>query len=199
VTADAPQPSAQDGAKGQPTGNQQLRIAILVVVAAIVGVGLWLALSHNSKHKPGNGGNNTTAIGPKSLTRSQLSAESGKLGVPIYWIGPKKGYRYEFSRTKKGYLFVRYLPKGVGVGRREGHLLIVGTYPWSHPYAALKKVSHGRVVSGPNGSIIIPARPGDAKNVLVAWPHGRYEVEVYEPKPGKASAIAGSGNLTPIG
>lgn len=196
ATAESPKPSAE---KTPVAGNQQLRIAILVVVAAVVGVGLWLAFGKSSHKKAKGNTNTTTAIGPKAFNHNQLSAESGKLGSPIYWIGPKPGYRYEFFRSTKGYLYVRYLPKGVGVGKRQGHLVIVATYPWARPYAALKKVSHGRITKGPHGSIIIPARPGDAKSVLVAWPRGRYEVEVYSPKPGRAAALAASGNLNPVG
>ncbi len=177
-------------------GSQQLRVLLLVVVIAAVGVGAWLAFFHSSKHHKHN---LTTAIGPRSLSVDGLRAEAATIGTPIYWIGPKRGYRYEFTRTTKDRLYIRYLPKGVGAGKKEGQLLIVATYPWYKPYKALHKASKGRGVTGPDGSFIIPARPGDTKSVLVAYPKAAFEIEVYDPTPGRAATIAEQGKLTTVG
>jgi hypothetical protein len=191
------QPAAQQSAGNN---NNTLRIGILVVIAAVVGVGVWLALSHNSKkNNSGNGGNVTSAIGPNAVSQSGLRDQAARLAGPLYWAGPKRGYHYEFQRTTNGHLYVRYLPKGVGIKQKPGRFLIVATYPWSHPYSALKKIAHGRGVDGPGGSFIIPARPGDSTSVLIAWPRGSDEVEVYHPTPGKAAAIAASGLITTVG
>jgi hypothetical protein len=194
---DAPNAPSAQGASRQPMGNQQLRIAILVVVAALVGVGLWLAFG-NSKHKKKGPANLTTAILPISLSKNQLLNKASNAGQPIYWIGPKRHYHYEFRRLTNKYIYIRYLPKGVKVHGEPGKLIIVATYPWQHAYAALKKANNGRGVAGKDGSFIIPSRPGDTKSVLMAWPHGSYEVEVFDPTPGKAAAIAASGQVASV-
>jgi hypothetical protein len=176
-------------------GSQQLRVLLLVVVIAAVGVGAWLAFGHHTTNKPKP---LTTAIGPRSLSLDGLRAEAATIGTPLYWIGPKRGDRYEFTRTTKNRLYIRYLPKGVGAGKKEGQLLVVATYPWYKPYKALHKANK-RGVTGPNGTYIIPARAGDKKSVLVAFPKAAFEIEVYDPVPGKAATIAESGKLTTVG
>jgi hypothetical protein len=217
VTAESPQPAAaepqqsapgtstegsaaQSGAKGQPMGNQQLRIAILVVVAALVGIGLWLAFGHNSKHKKKGGGtqNITTAIGPKTLSKRQLQALPVTLNQPIYWAGPQKGYHYEFWRLKSNRVYVRYLPSNVPAGANGAHYLIVSTYPFPHAYKALKKQANGRGEKGPNNSFIW-ALPGNPKHVYIAWPKVPYEIEVFDPKASKAAAYAANGDVTTVG
>jgi len=203
VTAEGSE-TPQQTAPAQPASggasNNQLRIVLLVIVAALVVVGVWLAISLNSdKTKKKKTVVLTTAIGPKSLSFSGLREQASHLPGSLYWIGPKRNNRYEFTRTTDGHLFVRYLPKGVGAGRKKGQLLIVATYPYDHPYKALQRASKGSATNGKDGNIIVPARPNDQKSVLVAWPHGAYEVEVYHPVPGRARDIAASGALTTVG
>jgi hypothetical protein len=197
---EAPQ-SAPADSSSSGNQNQQLRIAVLVVIAALVALGMWLAFKNDDPAKksgPKGNGNITTAIGPKAYTVSQLRDQSARLASLLYWAGPKKNNRYEFTRTTNGRLYVRYLPKGVGNNQKKGQLLIVATYPWAHPLAALKEASKNGT-TGKGGAYIIRARPGDQKSVLVAWPQGTVEVEVFSPIPGKAQQIAASGALTTVG
>jgi hypothetical protein len=197
VTAEAPQPDAQGGAKGQSSGNQQLRIAILVVVAALVGVGLWLAFG-NSKSKPHHH-NVAIGIAPVSQSQRQLASRALAVGQPFYWMGPKKGYHYEFTRlAKNGNIYIRYLPKGVKAGGRPGQLTIIATYPMINAYGRLKKGAKGRVADGKNGSIVW-VKTGDPKNVYIAWKRVPYEVEVYNPDARKAAKIAEDGSVTTVG
>jgi hypothetical protein len=116
----------------------------------------------------------------------------------MYWIGPKKGFHYEFTRTTKNLIYVRYLPKGVKAGKKPAQLLIVGTYPMDHAYARLKRGAKGRVVAGKNGSIVW-VRTDDPKSVYIAWPHIPYEVEIYYPNASKAAKIAESGQVGTVG
>src|SRR5262249_37858804 len=63
---------------------------------------------------------------PVVLTPRQLKAESEILGRPIYWAGPRQGYRYELW-VYYGRVVVRYLPNARG---DKGETpLIVATYP----------------------------------------------------------------------
>jgi hypothetical protein len=199
AAAEAPQSSAQGGSTGQQAGNQQLRIAILVVVAALVGVGLWLAFGNSSKNRGKHGTLVTIVAGPSPLSKRQLVHKAGTLGQSLYWIGPKRGYRYEYSRYSNGHVYVRYLPKGVKAGKEQGKLLIVATYVVKNAFPDVKQAYGGRGVAGKHGSFIVPSKPGDKKAVLIAWPGGSYQVEVYSPTPGVAATIAASGKVTKVG
>jgi hypothetical protein len=181
----------------QPAGNKSLRIAILVVVAALIGVGAWLAFGRSS-NRNSNAAPLFNAIPPVSQSARELSNRALTLAQPLYWIGAKPGYHYEFSRNIKGYLYVRYLPKGVKAGEKPGKLLIVATYPLQHAYKLLKKGAHGRVVSGKRGSIVW-VRTNGPQSVYIAWPKVPYEVEVYSPNASKAAKIAESGQVTTVG
>jgi hypothetical protein len=181
-------------------GNQQLRIAILVVVAALVGVGLWLALSHNSKpHPGGNGAALKIRVGPVALTETQLLNKASNVGQAIYWAGAAKqhGVHYEYTR-RNNKIWIRYLPKGVKENQRPAQLLIIGTYPLANAYKQLKKLAKGRGVVGNDGSFVW-VRKGDPKSVYIVWPGRPYEVEVYSPNPQRAAKIAESGQVGTVG
>jgi hypothetical protein len=135
--------------------------------------------------------------GPVLASPTQLKLESKLLRQPIYWAGPRKGYHYEFTRLQNDNIYVRYLPKRVKVNGKPGRLLIVATYPYPGAYAALKKAANGKAVAGPHGSIYF-VRPGYPKSVYVAFPKVNFEIEVYDPSPAVAKAIAATGRVAPV-
>ena len=57
---------------------------------------------------------------PTAASVDQLNALAARLGHPIYWAGPKAGYRYELTQTSTGKVFIRYLPDGSEGRRPEG-------------------------------------------------------------------------------
>lgn len=176
--------------------NQQMRIAILVGLAVVIGVALYLILGHNGKHKPGASG--TSVVVQKAVKTAGLKSEARQLGQSIYWAGPLRGLKYEFTLEKNGHVFVRYLPRKTPVGVRKANYLVIATYKYPGALKALKKVANGRGTSGPGGSFIY-IRPTDPRSVLVAWPNVPYEVEVYDPRPAKAQTVAENGQLTAVG
>jgi hypothetical protein len=171
-------------------------IVALVVVAAVVGVVLWLVLGHNTKKH--HQGPITTAIGPLALTENKLLVRALAIGQPMYWAGPKQNVRYEFRRLTNDKIYVRYLPKGVGVGKDCGKCLTIATYPFSNAYNALKKVTNNRGVSGPHGSYIWQNRK-DPRSVLIAWPKVPYQVEVYAYRATTSAQLAESGQIHTVG
>jgi hypothetical protein len=144
------------------------------------------------------GASGATAVLPVALTESQLLNEPAIVHQAMYWIGPKQDYRYEFRRLPNNRIYIRYLPEGVGVDQKSGQLLIVATYPWPHAYASLMKYARGTQVAGTNGSIIVPSGRGDTNGVLMAFPGGNDEIEVYSPNAGLAAKIAKSGQVKPV-
>ena len=165
------------------------RLAALLLVAVLSGCGPH---AHGS---PGPSGP-YTAIGPLFMSADQLRSESKSLGTPIYWAGPEKGVHYEFSRTTLGYLFVRYVPKGKPVGAQPGGFLTVGTYPHSEAFQAVKQEAGGHSLHGPHGSVVYPRPKGTS--VLLAFPRGEYEIEVFDPIGAVAKAIATSGQVRTV-
>ena len=175
--------------------KNQIGIAVLVLVLVIaVGVGLYFLLKSDKKKATGP---KTPSIGPFLWTPQKLKAESKFLGASIYWAGPLPGYSYEFTRSTKGYYYVRYLPQGTPAGTTGANWTVVSTYPWNDAYNALKKASKGSALPGANGSIYY-VNPSFRSSVLVAWKNVNYQVEVYNPKPAVAATIASTGQLAPV-
>ena len=192
-------PVTAEGAQNvnrQSVGNQQVRIAVLVIVAlAVVGVVLWLVLGHSGKHN--NRKHFVPYIAPIGYTAKNLAAESKFINTKFYWAGKQDGYLYEFRRTTNGSLYVRYLPPGVPVKAPGAHFLIVATYPFIGAYKALKREAKSNAIVGPNQSIIY-VRPKDRKSVLMAFPGVNDQIEIYDPNPAIALNTARSGEIKPV-
>jgi hypothetical protein len=136
-------------------------------------------------------------IGPVLVTASELVVLERAIGHPIYWAGPRTGDRYEFTRSVNGYVYVRYLPKGVMAGAMGAHYAIVATYPFPDAYAALKKEAGGSGQNGPGGSLVL-VRPQDHKSVLMAFPGIDDQIEIYSPQSADALGTAESGQVQPV-
>jgi hypothetical protein len=194
-------PVTAEGVNRQPLGNQTVRIAALVVVGLVVlGVVLWLVLGHSSKHKAK--GKIYHPIGPivyHPNGKKSLAAESRFINTKFYWAGPQKGIRYEFTRTTKGYMYVRYLTKGAPIGNfKQAKYLVVATYPVGPgAYPALKKQAGTNATPGPGNSIIYQ-RPKDKKSVLMAFPGVPDQIEIFAPTAAQAVATAESGRVRPV-
>jgi hypothetical protein len=195
-TAEVEVPDETAAGTSRPSlDSQQVRSAVLVVLAIVVGVVLWLVLG-GGKHKPKIKGD--TVVLQKAMKPGQLKSEAGKLGHPIYWAGPQRGATYEFTLEHNHHVLVRYLTHGAPVGVKAAKYLIVATYFYRNAYKALKTVAKGNGHKGPGGSFIY-VRPNDPRSVLIAWPHVDYEVEVYDPRPAEAQTVANNGQITTVG
>lgn len=200
----------------QPTGPSQprgqltpRRLAVVAVAAIAVALLVWLIVR-------GGGGTSSSAsstpaattatsttlsvtpLGPVAVTPATLATFSKALKRPIYWMGPIPGDTYEFTETSTGNIFVRYLPKGVRVGDPRAAFRVIATYPYPGALAGLTAVAGktGRRLPG-GGLMVSSARY--PKSVHLAYPGGAYEIEVFDPVPGQARAIALSGQVRPIG
>ena len=174
-----------------------MRIAALVVVAAAVGIALWLILGHKSSHRNTNP---HQVLIQKIVTPAGLRFEARTLARQIYWAGQQRGARLEFTEERNGALFVRYLTHNAPRGIKGANYLIVASYKFPNAYNSLKKLAKTNgvsLLSTPDGGIVY-VRPHFQKSVLMAWPKLNLEVEVYDPSPIRARQIATSGDVKPI-
>jgi hypothetical protein len=189
----------------QPQGQAQrltpLRLAAVAVVAVVVAVGVWLIVrgggSSSSPSATTTTAASATPLGPVAATQASLVTFAKALKRPIYWAGPVRGDTYEFTETSAGNIYVRYLPKGVRVGDPRAAFRVVATYPYPGALAALSKLAGTKGVPLKGGALVLPSA-GYAKSVHMAYPGVAYEIEVFDPVPGKARAIAVSGQVRPI-
>ena len=140
-----------------------------------------------------------TPIKPTAASIADLRALAAPSGYPVYWAGPRAGATYELSRLSDGRVYVRYLPQRVKVGAQQP-LPTVGTYPVQNAFAAVQAIAQrpgATQVTLSNGGIAVtdPAHP---TSVYIAYPHGKVEVEVFNPSSTRASQLVRAGLIAPV-
>ena len=174
----------------------RFRAVALVVVAAAVGLIVWLAVR-------GTGGSSSSQAKTATATAvsvAQLETVASTVGHPVFWVGPKAGDTLELTRNSNGSIFVRYLPPGVAVGSATPYLT-VATYPFPAAYAAIEAIakqsgSTAMKLSDGGLGVYTASYP---QSVHVAYPGVNYQVEIYDPTPGTAENLAAGGNLAALG
>jgi hypothetical protein len=178
--------SARRGLRGSHVG---LGVAAALAIATGV-VGLWLVFSHDSSSPSSP----ASFVKPVALSASGLRTLARHVPEPIYWAGPRKGYLYELRRTEKDDIYIRYLPPGVNAGARGAKYLVVASYPFPGALDALEKVAHGKGIRLRGGGLAL-VNQSYPKSVHLAFPNVDYQVEVYDPSPARALAVASSGEV----
>ena len=177
---------------GDGTTRGSIRIGAVVAVALLAGFLVWLLLIR---------GGSSTAPTPNrasgtSASIAELVTFAASNNRSVYWVGPREGMSYELTKTSGGQVYVRYLPPGEKVGS-ENALLTVGTYLVPGAFAvtsgAAKKTGSVNVpVSGGGVAFYSEAAP---TSVYLAFPGSAYQVEVYDPSPGRARELVTSGQV----
>jgi hypothetical protein len=135
---------------------------------------------------------------PTAASLQLLKALPGRLGHPVYWAGPRRGFTYELTTTPSGSVFIRYLPSGVKVGSPKAAYLTVATYPFPGAYAAVAKTAKGAdTLKLARGGIAVVDR-GYPKSIHLAYPGSAYQVEVFDPSPRAARGVVASGAIAPV-
>lgn len=138
--------------------------------------------------------------GPRAVSAAALSRFAASVGHPVYWLGPRPGSTYELTQIPNGAITVRYLPAGAKPGAAKPYLT-VATYPFPHAYETLKALARthaARTISVPGGGIALLDAQAPT-NVHLAFPRSDYQIEVFDPTAGRASQIASSGQVVPVG
>ncbi len=177
--------------------STRVRVGALAIVA--VAAGVTIAVIVGSGAGSATTQVTVTPIDPVALSAAGLKIRVADLDQVIYWVGPMRGYKYELTRTTTDEVYVRYLPSRVRVGSHQGRYLVVATYPFTGALAAVKAVDNGKPleVAGHKGAIAA-VEAGKPTNVRVAFPHVRFQIEIYDPSPKKARTWATSAALVPV-
>jgi hypothetical protein len=192
-TTPSPYAGRTDRTRGPRKRTWTLIPALLVAVAVAGGAG-WFALRDET---------GTTAKRAPAATASirALASLSASVGHPVYWAGPKDGYRYELTHTTDGRIYIRYLPAGVAVGTPSPNYLTVGTYPVADAPATVRAIGNkpGGSLLQLAGGAVAALDPDHPLSTYVAYPGSSYEIEVYDPSPGQSRRVVASGAIVPAG
>lgn len=194
-------PSGRAINAGEPGGPRIGNLPVWAVVAIAIGVAflVWLLFIQGDDDSDStNGAQATKQV--NVVSASALPGEVGDVDYPVYWLGPEGGIDYEVTVITDGRTYVRYLPKGEPA-ESPNLYLTVGSYSQAGAFDILKDLAKGptnSLVDVPNGGLALTSGP-KAQGVYVAFPGVDTQIEVYDPKPGRALQLAKSGALTQIG
>lgn len=161
------------------------------MLAVVAGLIAWLALRDTGS---GSSSPETTAV-----SVSQLRTFAASIDHPVYWVGPKRRYTYELERRSDGSILIRYLPPGVDLGAEQPYLT-VATYPYADAFQAVQRVldetGSTPILLDNNGLASVSERT--RRSVHAAYPGTDYQIEVYDPVPGRAADIVRRGQLAAL-
>jgi hypothetical protein len=137
---------------------------------------------------------------PRAVSVAGLREFAASIGHVVYWAGPRAAGKLELTQTRKGYVFVRYLPAGVAVGSRKPTFLTIATYPSHGAHAAAVRAAHAKGMvkrAAPRGGVAVWSgkRP---TSVYLSYPGSDYLVEVFSPRARQAQHLVLSGAVTAV-
>jgi len=170
---------------------------------AIASAGLLVTALLLALFGGGGGGEDDAALtrAPHLVSVSELAETEEDLGHPIYWAGAQPDRRLELSVESEGSVFLRYLPPRAAVGDQPGAFLTVGSYPVADAQAAILRSARSADASPEriaDGGIAL-ANPSSQGSVYLAYPGSDLQIEVYDPRPGKAMELIETGTIEPVG
>jgi hypothetical protein len=170
--------------------------ATLIAAAIVAGVAVWLVTRDN-------GSSSSASPLPSNAKALPITVKGlktiGSLGIIIYWVGDRPGYSLELRKTNDDRVFIRYLPDGVPIGADRPYLTI-GTYSMKDAFAVTSKLaakSSSVPVSAGKDNVAF-YNPSSPTSVFLAHRGLGYQVEVYDPSPGRARELVTSGQVVPV-
>jgi hypothetical protein len=183
---------------GEGTGVAERRRRLFGAAAAAVLVIAAIVLAFVGGG--GDGGAESLESPPHFADVSELAELEASSGHPIYWAGRRPGTEVELTAEPAGDVYIRYLPAGIEAGDPDPRFLTVGTYPVTDAVAALRRTAAkaGSALERASDGGVVLVNPSSPGSVYLAYPGTDIQIEVYDPEPGKALELIGSGALRPV-
>ena len=171
-------------------------IGAMVAAAVTIAVIVLIALSGGDDDKPDEPAPAPNA--PQSVSAGELSSLAASTGRPVYWAGERATGQYELTRIGADRVAVRY-PAGPGADPAAGSLT-VATYRLADPIGAIRAAGRSETaklydVRGGGLAVHDTARP---TNTYLAFPKEPYQVEVFDPKPGRSLRLVLRGRIRQV-
>jgi hypothetical protein len=130
---------------------------------------------------------------------SELAGLAKSLHQPVYWAGKQSSTRFDVTREGADRIFVRYLPSDGGAVP-VGGVLSVGTYRLKGAYAAIVRAGKAPGTATlrlpGHGRAVVDA--GNQTVVHLAYRSRPFQIEVFDPVPGRALELVRNGRIVPV-
>ena len=175
----------------------KFQIPILLVLVAVLSSALTFAITKQFEQGVVDQTSFVAKIsGGVALTEPELKDVVKQLKTPVYWAGPLSGSKYTINASTPGQIYVRYLPDGNGVNDLSPKYRVIGTYAEKDAYTstlAAGNEANGVSFTTPEG-IVVHYNKSAQSNVYVAFQGKDFQIEVFDPSPKTALAIASAAN-----
>lgn len=165
----------------------------MLAFAVVAGLVTWFFTSR------GDDSSKTNNAAIKVVSEQGLQKLVAASGKPIYWVGPQQDVRYAVEERSNGQVYVRYLTAGMKADTIA--TLTVGTYPMKNAYEstlALGKKSGWKQLDTGTGGPAAFSSSKLTRNVYLAQPGLDYQIEVYDPTPGRAAELVQGGRVLQV-
>ena len=192
--------AASSQAEGGGEAASRSRRGPLVAIAALallaLAIGIVLALTGVVGAPGGEPG--SSAVRRVSVQELREFAASSPRAV--YWAGAIPGRRLELTQARGDNVFVRYLSGDAAVGDGRPAFTTVGTYAFDGAYREVQRRGRSKGMEtrpAPGGGLATwsEKRPS---SVYLGFPGSDLLVEVYDPDPQRARALALSSEVGPV-
>lgn len=185
--------------KDRKQGSERVRVTAVIAVALVAALLVWLLVKDDGSDSESESSAATTAA-VKVVPEDELLEALGGVGYPVYWAGARLGVEYEVSRAEEGRTYVRYLPEGEEAGS-EQPFLTVGSYQQPGALARIRELGQepGAILVKIAGGGVAYAAGPEATNAYMAFPGVGTQVEVFDPRTGRALRLIRSGAVVPVG
>jgi hypothetical protein len=177
------------------------RLALGIGVAVVAAVAVFLLIDGGDS----DGGSSASkqarpeTRGPVVVSLASLRDLADSVGHPVYWAGERED-SYELTVDANANIFIRYLKQGEPAGSRRETSLTIGTYPYADAFETLRSASRRPGMSAdhtPDGGLVVAGK-ANPHNAYIAYPDRDYQIEIYDPRGGRALALATKGAISPV-
>jgi hypothetical protein len=175
-----------------------LSSSVGAVVAAVVTVAIVLivATSGGDDEKPADTPAQAPAPAPaEPVSAAELASLAESLGQPVYWAGPQGAKEFELTRAGEERISIAYPAADAAAGR-----LTVATYRLDDAVGAVRRAGNAasaKLHRLPRRGVAV-SDTASPTNVYFAYPDEPYQVEVYDPEPGRALKLVLGRQIRPV-
>jgi len=185
-------PDHSNGESASRSRRKLLLPAVILVALVLLGAGV-LALT-------GVLGGESPSQTAEEVSVQELRDFAASSGSAVYWAGALPGRRLELTEAEGNNVFIRYLTDDAVVGDGRPAFTTVGTYAFDGAYREVQrrgksKGMETRPVPGGGLATWSEKRPS---SVYLGFPGSDLLVEVYDPDPQRARALALSSEVGPV-
>jgi hypothetical protein len=194
----SPRPPPAGGGTPRPAGGSpqigNLPLSAVAVIGIAVALLVWLLfIRGDDDDDPGGAAGPAIEKTVEVVSASALPKAVAPAGYPVYWLGPRPNVDYEVTLITDGRTYVRYLPKGEEA-ETETPYLTVGSYLQQDALRVLEQLAGTTESIAGGGRALKQGEDG----VYVAFPGVDTQIEVYDPRPGRALELVRSGAVVSV-